>query len=499
MRRAYWSILLLLMTMATGCATMNGKVLSPGAEGPYVLLSCPISDQVFQRNTPKTGDIPIRGTLHGTATGPLEVRLLAIEGPPARSTDWRKFPVVDGKVDGVFTAVPVGGYSFEARLWDGENCYSSNFMNGILVGDLWVLAGQSNMEGCGGLDQPMEVDAHVHAFYYGDRWDYAHDPLCWFNEAVEPIYWREADPAKRGAAATNDRKLQQTGAGCAVRFGIDLYTATKVPVGLIVCPLGGTSLAQWSPDLKEQGTSSLYGTMLRRINVNGGKVTGVLWWQGESDAVENRSAEYKANTRKLIESLRGDLNDPNLPFLMVQLSRYHTWDPNVPRPAWNQVQDEQLRLAGEMQNVGIVSSIDATLADPIHVDAVSLRRIGARLAKLARHMVFHHKVESGPRPVAVDLSADRKLVRVTYTGVNGELTPRWLVRGFQVEVNDQAAAINSCVRSGNVVEIYLDGPAPAGARLWYGRGLYPVCNLVDQEGFPAPVFGPWPLDQEHRP
>src|SRR5512146_3284532 len=103
MHRTHWSIPLLLLPMVTGCATMHAKLRSPGPDGPNVSFSCPISDQVFQRNTTRTGDIPIRAMLNGKATGPLEVRFVAIDGLHARSTGWRKFPVVDGKIDGIFS------------------------------------------------------------------------------------------------------------------------------------------------------------------------------------------------------------------------------------------------------------------------------------------------------------------------------------------------------------------------------------------------------------
>ena len=47
-------------------------------------------------------------------------------------------------------------------------------------------------------------------------------------------------------------------------------------------------MEQWNPAKKEQGGNSLYGSMLRQVKLAGGKVRGVLWYQGESDAMERR-------------------------------------------------------------------------------------------------------------------------------------------------------------------------------------------------------------------
>ncbi len=494
-------------------------------------LTTPEPNRVYQRSAADAASMSVAGTLGAEIAGVIEARLLQAGrvvldwrplSPPAGTPSARK-PEHPGEIEqtlvpdvaagyfaGTLPNVPIGGpYTFELRLRDGDSTRPGPRVPGLLVGDLWVLAGQSNMEGCGGLADLEPPSPHVHAFYLGDTWAVARDPLCWFNEASEPAYWREPDPAKRPAAARQERALREVGGGLAMRFGKDLHRASGVPVGLVVCPLGGSSMAQWSPRLKDQGTSCLYGAMLRRIGRAGGRVAGCLWWQGESDALDVQGRGYLENTRELFASLRVDLGQPDLPFLYVQLAPFHSWDPNVTPAGWNKVRNDQLLLERELPHLAFTAALDATLSDPIHVDSTSLRRIGARLARLALRFVngpgagdraFTGKragaavaPEIGPRPAGFAFEdAARTELRVAYQSVNGKLLPARDIRGFSIEKDGVPQVIASCVRGpdGRSVLITLADPAPPGANFWYARGFFPVCNLTDEAGFPAPAFGP---------
>jgi len=157
------------------------------------------------------------------------------------------------------------------------------------------------------------------------------------------------------------------------------------------------------------------------------------------------------------------------------------------------VQNDQLIIEKEMKNIAVATAIDCTISDIIHIDAVSQRKMGARLAKLARRIKFGENIEVGPRPEKVEfIDSARTKIRVTYSSVNGALIPVRGIRGFLVEKEGIACGIKSCVREsdGKSVIIKLAWAAPEGANLWYGRGLNPCVNLADRGGFAAPVFGP---------
>ena len=101
-----------------------------------------------------------------------------------------------------------------------------------------------------------------------------------------------------------------------------LVESTGVPIGLIASAHGGTSMEQWNPAKKEQGGNSLYGSMLRQVKLAGGKVRGVLWYQGESDAMGGAWKVYPKVFADFIAAVRSDFGQPELPFYYVQIGRF---------------------------------------------------------------------------------------------------------------------------------------------------------------------------------
>jgi len=446
-----------------------------------ITVLSPVPYQVFQRSDDYVADIPIAGTYDGE--GPVEYR---IEG-----TDWQQADINDGHFSAKILNVPVGG-PYLLELKTGAGAYVR--IPDLLVGDLWVLAGQSNMDGCGKLINLETPHKMVHAFYYDETWGIARDPLCRLNESIDPVHWSIDDPLEREKLNRWNRNFGTIGASLGVRFGKVMYKATGVPVGLLVCSHGGTSLAQWDPALKHLGGRSLYGSMMRRISVAGGKVAGCLWYQGESDAISpERGVGYKEKFRQFIETVRSDLQSPEMPFVYVQLACF--FGDEALSEGWNRVQTDQLALESELANVAMVPAIDSTLSDSIHLDSVSLRRLGERLAFQALRLRFGRTdILSGPRPKRIEFVNDsRTLLRIHFEGVHGALHPSTGRCGFTIDANGAPHYIVSWARAENdptSIMITLEDPVPAGSLLWYGRGLNPPCELKDSQGFPVPVFGP---------
>jgi len=163
--------------------------------------------------------------------------------------------------------LPTGGpYRIELAL-AGEGGEQVAAVDYVLVGDLWILAGQSNMVGRAELKDVEQPDELVHVLKpkSGD-WDLAKEPI---HERVE----------------RNDMVI---GAGLGLPFAKELVRRTAAPIGLIPTAVGGTSLWQWDPALKTKGRESLYGNMLLQFEAAGGHVRGMLWHQGEADAQPDR-------------------------------------------------------------------------------------------------------------------------------------------------------------------------------------------------------------------
>src|SRR5262249_31827368 len=154
--------------------------------------------------------------------------------------------------------------------------------------------------------------------------------------------------------SAQEHKNRKKGAGLGLPFAAELVEATGVPIGLIACAHGGTSTEEWSPAKKEDGGKSLYGSMLRQINLAGGKVKGVLWYQGESDALGQGQAwkVYPKAFADFITAVRADTALHELPFFYVQIGRFVSGaDPR----GWNAVQDAQRTTAERVPNTAVVS------------------------------------------------------------------------------------------------------------------------------------------------
>ena len=434
-------------------------------------VKMPAKNRVFQRNTKGTATISFE------AAAPVEARVRL----------GKKTVVAWKKTSGTVRGVPTGGpYTLEVRTPDGRIHRST----GLLVGDLWVLAGQSNMDGCGklvGLEPPSRM---VHCYYYNEKWALAKDPLCTLLDSIDPVHW-SCPEEELPAAREQERIHRDVGGGLGVRFGKALFKATGIPIGLIMCSHGGTSIEQWDPKRKREGGGSLYGSMIRRIEACGGRVTGVAWYQGESNANADTSAFYKANMKNFIQTVRRDLKAPKLPFLQVQLSRFFGDPSGFPPDYWNRIQQIQLEISQEIKGVGLAAAIDCGLSDMIHIDSTSQRLMGTRLAELALVLAYRKKAPLGLVPKRIVVSPrDRRTVRILYKNVRKRLFPASEVRGFWVESAEGARIpIASARANGNEVILTLEQPLQGGARLWYGRGCNPATNLHDA-CFAGPVFGP---------
>lgn len=451
---------------------------------------------VYQRDPDGTADLAFSGVSRDD--GPIEARLRS-----GRRTvpgfDWRQVGKAEGGAfQAVLENVPTGGeYTVEVRRLDAVGYVADHTeVANILVGDIWILAGQSNMEGVGDLANVEEPSPLVHCYTMAHRWELAVEPLHWLIDSPDPVHsggLKGLDEAGRREARAKARETRRKGAGLGLPFATFLVKETGVPVGLIASAHGGTSMAQWDPALRDTGAASLYGSMHKQVKNAGGKVRGVLWYQGESDANPDAAPLFAERFKGLVAAIRTDFGDPKLPFLYVQIGRFVL---DGGSEHWDRIQELQRLAEAEIPSSGMISVIDLPLDDLIHVGTSGLKVAGARLGKLALREVFARTdLLRGPRPSGVEIADGGRTVRVRFSDVNGSLSPAEKVEGFSLRRADGAEVkliYSAAVDPGaeDTVVLKLQNPAPEGAFLWYGAGLDPVCNLVDAEGLAAPVFGP---------
>ena len=462
------------------------------------IVSGAADNQVFQRGADNRADIHLAGTCSGG--GRIEARVAAAKGVVAGLKWHAAGSAANGNWSATIKGVPVGGpYTIQVRAAGSAEVAA---VKDVLVGDLWILAGQSNMQGVGNLVDAEPPNPQVHSFDMADNWAVAQEPLHVLPGAVDRVHWpRNKDKTperltgeKLAAYVANLKK----GAGLGLPFAVEMVRRTGVPVGLVPCAHGGTSMDQWSPALKDQGGDSLYGAMLRRFQAVGGRVKGVLWYQGESDSSAKAAPLFQSKFEHLVAAVRADFKQPDLPFYYVQIGRFVNRGGEA---GWNMVQQMQLEAESRIPRTGMVAAVDLDLDDLIHVGTQDLKLLGQRLAKLAATDLFPElkgfgPFQRGPRPVSATYKDGA--VRVLFSHVNGRLTSLGRIAGFSIHnaVGEPLALIYKArvdPATPSAVLLYTNSKPPEGAVLHYGYGKDPYCNLRDEAGMGAPVFGPMPI------
>ena len=392
---------------------------------------------------------------------------------------------VRGRMQGCLKGLPAGG-PYNIELLVGR---TKLVVRDVWVGDVWLLGGQSNMQGCGFLPQKrLPIDPQVRAFYMDDRWAVARDPIHNLWACVDQVHvdlCGGVRPAKRPA---------DWGACPGPAFGLAMRRRTGVPQGLIACAHGGTSMSQWDPGLKNDGGKSLYGALCRRLIKNGRRVAGMIWYQGCSDAHAQADSLYTKRMCAFVSALRRDCANQTLPVVIVQIARVIGWGPEGVAP-WNSIQDQQRRLPLVIPNLTTVPAVDLPLDDGIHISGEGQKILGGRLAQAMQ--ALRRDRQAGPLPISlkkVTLKTMRghTVAVADFAHVAGKLWAGSRPSGFAIVNQDGSINPYDIQLGGSRAFIHSvhSMKTMSESALHYGYGLDPYCNIMDEAGRSLPVFGP---------
>ncbi|MBQ7839968.1 MAG: hypothetical protein IJ390_05720 [Lachnospiraceae bacterium] len=293
--------------------------------------------------------------------------------------------------------VPAGGlYMIEtcftpnAKEWS-EWAVRGDIVSHIGVGDLYVIAGQSNSAGYGKdyVYDPCELGVHV--LKNNGTWQLASHPL--------------QDSTGAGQRPVN-MDGGSTGHSLYLSFAKYLKRELHYPIGLIQTSRGGSFMDQWSP-----AGGELYVNMMERIQQVGGKVKGIVWYQGCSDADKDHCSAYYEKFLEWKNSLCCDLQEPDLPVFVCQLNRCYKGKTPDSDFSWGTVREAQRRF-GHFPNVYTVPTNDSVLSDGWgHISAKSNLVLGERLAKVAlTHIYGKSYMCDAPDIVSAALVGDREVL-----------------------------------------------------------------------------------------
>jgi len=298
----------------------------------------------------------------------------------------------------------------------------------VLVGEVWLCGGQSNM--AWGLQRTSHAAESAELFA-------GRDAVRFFNAPTPRTHletngwdsWRVAD-------AQTARQVSAVGS----LFGLHLHTALRTPVGIIICASGGTSTESWiskeALDAEPAAVNILradrrleevysgselaaaeaeflqyqktrtgrepFGPWSQRrpglMFANGLQplvpytVAGFVYYQGEAQS--GRGAQMRHLLSRLIQDWRSHWNDPQLPFVIVQLPAYGV-NGNPEGVSWAEVRESQRAAASETDRCALVVLIDSGEKDDVH--PTYKKHVGERSALAALALAYGKPVRfSGP-------------------------------------------------------------------------------------------------------
>lgn len=327
---------------------------------------------------------------------------------------WKKSDnMKTGKWNITLKDVPAGGlYRIETCLahsgngWRTEWAIRGDIIHHIGVGDLYIIAGQSNAKGYGRepINDPPELG--IHLFKGNGTWDLAVHP---FGDSTGIIHETSMDESPTGHCPY-------------LNFAKLLKNKLGYPIGLIQTSKGGSALSEWNPNEK----GNLYHAMLDMVKRSGGSVKGVLWYQGCSDAVELLCDNYYERFEYVVNNVRKELKDKKLPFLTCQLNRCTGPSSSDIDKAWGKIRDAQRQAALKIPHVFIVPTMDCGLSDGIHNNSASNMMIGERIAKIALKEVYGFNYNCQAPDIKAAYTIDESKIILEFENVCGNLDNRVL-------------------------------------------------------------------------
>ncbi len=369
----------------------------------------------------------------------------------------------------------------------------------VLLGDVWLLGGQSNMQMSfhGNPDQPVENAQQilmrsrrdgirlfrvVNGFAYGES-----DTLRIDGK------WTKAGPA-------NVKDFSVVG----YVFGEKLHEMADIPIGLVQAAHGGSTAEAWIDratlerfggldldDLETRGADGIWYSLLPTVLYNKMlrpllplSVKGVVWYQGESNV--ERPEQYKTLFPLLIDSWRRYLHNPDLPFYYVQIAPYDYGEANSAL-----LREAQLETMRRVPDTGMAVALDAGERDVIHPARKEI--IGERLALWALNRDYGYTALDcrGPELRSMEVRGSRAVLKFDFApgGLSffGKSATGFEIAGSDRIFHPARARIVPAFWGNEGLEVWCDEVAePVAVR--YGFSNWVEGSLYNLQGLPASSF-----------
>lgn len=243
--------------------------------------------------------------------------------------------------------------------------------------------------------------------------------------------------------------------------------ATEMP------PLAGSTFIRWQP-------TGLYNAMIAPATQF--PVKGALWYQGESNS--GAPYHYADMLTAMIGHWRAQWQQPDMPFIIVQLANFMARQSQPTESNWAELRDQQQR-AGQLHNAASVVTLDVGEWNDIH--PVNKAAVGERLALAARHIAYNQDiVYQGPIATEARLQNGKVIIDFANTG-DGLTAASGLSQSFAVAGDDNQYHWASVRLAGDSVTLS-SHEVSKPVKVRYGWADNPEPGLFNSAGLPAAAF-----------
>ncbi|HBL33477.1 MAG TPA: sialate O-acetylesterase [Porphyromonadaceae bacterium] len=366
-------------------------------------------------------------------------------------------------------------------------------LHDILIGEVWLASGQSNMEMPlnGFFNNPVRKANETIALagqYPAVRFVTIPNTQSFEPQKSVKGRWQACNP-------TNSPNFSAT----AFFFAEALYRSLNVPIGIIVSAWGGSRVESWTnreelnryPDinLTEETVNKLHPAARPLLMYNGMIhpisnyiVKGVIWYQGESNVGSYQV--YSERFQNMVNSWRKQWNNPELPFYYVEIAPYEYGEGN-----WAAfLREAQFKAQKQIPHSGMISTNDLVEPYEIHnIHPCNKTDVGKRLAFMALNKTygFHQVAAHGPEYHSMEIR-DGKII-LSFDYAEGGFNRTEGIEGFEIAGQDSIFLPAQAIIHDGKVEVSCAGmDQPVAVRYCFKD--FQKGNLAGTRGLPMVPF-----------
>lgn len=338
----------------------------------------------------------------------------------------------------------------------------------VLIGEVWVGSGQSNMEWA--LSNTQNSKTAIAAAN--------HPSIRLFHIPKVQTKTPSADVKAEWKTCTSENIPRFS--AVLYYFGIQLQKELDVPIGLINSSWGGSPIEPWT--IANESSGGMYNGMIAPIVQY--PVQGVIWYQGETNVLRKNGLAYEGKMKDLIEGWRKAFNNPDLAFYFVQIAPWSGRYEEGELPKLWEAQVATLKLPGT--GMAVTTDLVDNIAD---IHPRNKLDVGKRLAlwALAKTYQKHSLAYSGPLYESMAIEGNEARVAFAHAANGLKSRDGKPLNEFQVAGEDGIFFDAKATADGKTVVVSSDEvEAPRTVRFGWHKVANP--NLVNSEGLPASPF-----------